>query len=322
LPLIAAKKHSYDLTSVQDNTGNIKSNDIVLFCTLRNEDFRIPYLLEYYRKLGVGHFCFVDNDSEDGFQDRVRGQADCSVWHTGASYKDSNFGMHWLNHLLRVHGSGHWCLTIDPDEFIVFPYWEQRNLHELVDFLDSEQRESFFCLLLDMYGDKPVSQTVCAPGQNPIEVAPYFDSVGYVQTPNEYYGDIWVQGGVRRRVFFGDDPISAPAINKTPLVKWRWHFCYVASMHVASPKRLNAPHTNQHLSPTGCLLHFKFLSVLSEKAEEEIRRKEHYDNSREYRRYNELLNGGEQDLGFEKSAKFEGSRQLIDLGLMNRGQWF
>ena len=93
-------------------------------------------------------------------------------------------------------------------------------------------------------------------------------------------------------------------------------------MHVASPKRLNAPHANRHLSPTGCLLHFKFLSVLSEKAEEEIRRKEHYDNSREYRRYNELLNGGEQALGFEKSVKFVGSRQLIDLGLMNRGQWF
>ena len=92
LPLINAKKHSSDLASVQDNTDNIKSNDIILFCTLRNEDLRIPFLLEYYRKMGVGHFCFVDNDSEDGFQVRVRDQADCSVWHTSASYKDSNFG--------------------------------------------------------------------------------------------------------------------------------------------------------------------------------------------------------------------------------------
>jgi hypothetical protein len=321
-PLIAAKKHSYDLTSVQDNTGNIKSIDIILFCILGNRNFRIPYLLEYYRKMGVDHFCFVDNDSEGGIQESVRDQADCSVWHTNASYKDANFGRHWLNHLLRVHGSGHWCLTIEPDEFIVFPYWERRNLHELVEFLNGERREAFFCVQLDMYGEKPLSQTVCAPGQNPVEVTPYFDGVGYVQSPNEYYGDVMVQGGVRCRVEFRDDPASAPAINKMPLIKWRWHFCYVRSMRSAAPNRLNAPHKSEHLSPTGCLLRFKFLSVFSEKAEEKNRRQEHNDNSREYRWYNELLKEGEPDLRFEKSVKFEDDQQLIDLGLMNRGQWF
>ncbi len=307
---------------VLDRTGRIGKSDILLFATVRNETWRLPYFLDYYRRSGVGHFIFVDNGSTDGLQDLLKQQDDCSCWYTEASYKSANFGMHWLNALLRRHGTGHWCITCDPDEFLVYPYCEDRNLHELVEFLSNENMDHLFCLMLDMYGRGAVKDTHCAAGQNPLEVAPYFDSTGYVQTPQPHNGDVWVQGGVRRRTSFRTAPARAPALNKTPLIRWKNHYAYTSSTHVANLKRLNRPHKTRHVSPTGCILHFKFLSSIVAKAGEELHRKQHYDNSIEYRGYKELIDKDNDRFFCEVSEPYTDSAKLTRLGLMTAGQWF
>jgi hypothetical protein len=314
--------HGTALRSVSNKTERIKADDILLFCTLRNEAFRIEWFLEYYRRIGVNHFFFVDNGSTDNFLPLVVNQPDVSVWHTTASYKNSNFGMHWLNALLRRYGRGHWCVTVDPDEFLIYPFCETRNLRELTEWLDSNGRSSMFCLLLDMYSDRPVRETHCAAGKNPLLVAPYFDGGGYTQDFNSRLGNVWVQGGPRRRVFFRRTPSSAPALNKTALVKWRWDYSYISSMHTLTHPRLNRPHSGQELMPTGCLLHFKFLSALKEKAEEEISRKQHYDGSLEYIGYKNIIDTEGDNLLYSGSVKYASSAQLIELGLMQRGMWF
>jgi len=313
---------SRELGVVQDNTGQIRKGDILLFCTLRNEAFRIPHFLEHYRRLGVGHFVFVDNGSEDCFQELVRNEVDISVWHSTASYKRANFGMHWLNYLLRRYGSGHWCVVCDPDEYLVFPYSDQRNLYELCGYLDDERRQSFFCLLLDMYSDRAVNDTHYDADRSPLAVCPYFDASGYVQRINTRVFNVWVQGGVRRRVIFRDNPSAAPALNKTPLVKWKWNYSYISSMHALVPRHLNVPHHGSYLCPTGCLLHFKFFSVLQEKAAEEQVRKEHFMDSLEYSHYNSHTSTDYQPMTYEGSVRYEGWKQLVRLGLMNIGKWF
>jgi hypothetical protein len=321
-PLYLAWRKQRELKLVLDRTKRIGGSDILLFATVRNEEWRLPFFLDYYRKLGVRHFLFVDNGSTDNLQNFLKEQPDCSCWYTQASYKNSNFGMHWLNALLRKYGAGHWCVTCDPDEFLVFPHCEERNLNELVEFLTNENRDHLFCLLLDMYGKGAVRDASCARGQSPLEVAPFFDSMGYVQNPQTYHGDVYVQGGVRRRVFFSDSPQRAPALNKTPLIFWKRHYAYVSSMHVTNIVRLNRPHKFNHMSPTGCILHFKFLAAIVEKASEEMQRKQHYDNSIEYRSYHDIFSAGQDSFYCEVSAPYAGSKDLIERGLMNRGQWF
>lgn len=316
-----AVKHARDLTCVQDNTDAIGSGDILLFTTLRNESPRIPYFLDYYRRLGVRHFLIVDNESDDGFMDLVAREQDVSVWHTAASYKASNFGMHWLNSLLRKFGSGHWCVTCDPDEFLVYPYCDQRNLQELAEFLASEQRNSLCCVMLDMYSDRPVGETRYQPGDDPFAVAPYFDGAGYVQSRG-WLRETKIAGGVRRRLFFRDSPDKAPSIHKTPFVKWRYSYSYFLSMHQLVPEGLNMGHTGGHVCTTGCIAHFKYFSLLEEKVAEEIERKEHWDDSFEYRKYEEQLGQDDRALTCDHSVRWEGWRQLVDRGFMNIGQWF
>jgi glycosyl transferase family 2 len=313
-----AFQHRKELKLVQDNLRSIRAQDVILVTCLRNELVRLPFFLTYYRDLGVDHFLIIDNGSTDGFMDWVRPFEDCSVWHTEASYLASNFGMHWCNHVLSRYGKGHLCLTVDPDEYLVYPHMKTRNLQDLGVYLRDDERESMHVLMLDAYGKGALSETVYATGDNPFEICPYFDRDGYIQRPG-INASTWIQGGPRMRVFSRETPELAPALNKMPLIWWKPEFCYRSSMHDGYPVSLNRAHIPGEVSLTGGLFHFKLLSLLIDKATEEIERKQHYAGSREYRSYL----GSEQIRFYETglSVKYESPEQLIELGLMSAGSW-
>jgi hypothetical protein len=301
-----------------DRTRDIKKSDVLLFMCLRNELFRLPYFVDYYRKLGVNHFLIIDNNSTDSFQDWAASQPDVSVWHTKAGYKASNFGMEWCNFLLRKYGTGHLCVTVDPDEFLVYPCMESRNLKELGEYMRMEKREAFHAVMLDAYSDKPLNETVYRSGDNPWDVAPFFDRDGYVQVATKAM-PTFTRGGPRMRVHNRRDPAKSPALNKIPVVWWRRHFRYVSSMHDIKPMRLMRVQDRFNPTPTGALFHFKFFASLKDKASEEMNRKEHFSGGAEYERYVRE----NREVLFEDgvSVRYESPEQLIHLGLMCRGNW-
>lgn len=304
-----------------NRTGQIRRGDILLFATLRNERIRLPYFLDYYRKLGVSHFLIVDNDSDDGGRGWLRKQPDVSLWHTSGSYRDAQFGMDWINRLLMRYGHGHWCVTVDPDEFLVYPHCETRGLSALTDWLDASGARSFPAMLLDMYPKGPIEAQPYAEGQNPFEIANWFDPANYTIRKNMHYGNLWIQGGPRRRAFFSNDPTGGPALNKIPLVKWHWRYVYVSSTHMLLPRALNRVYAEDGgEAPSGCLLHAKFLSTFAEKAAEELDRRQHYKGGQEYRAYHAGLTHG-KDLWCDESRAYEGWTQLEELGLISRGGW-
>lgn len=123
------------------------------------------------------------------------------------------------------------------------------------------------------------------------------------------------------RKFFAHRPDLSPALNKTPLVRWRKGFVYKAGAHDLLPRRLNRTFARDGGSWTsGVLLHAKFLDVLTEKVNEELERREHYGNSLEYVSYAEK--GEDVCLWTPYSTRYDNWRQLCELGLMARGGWF
>lgn len=310
-----------ELTRHSDRTSNIANQDIMLFSVVRNEKPRLEFFLKYYRKLGVSHFVFVDNGSTDGTLEYLTAQLDVSVWTTEHSYKRARFGVDWLNWLLRKYGAGHWVLTVDVDEFFVFPHCDTRDLRALTDWLDASSVKSFGTLLLDMYSMRPVEKTPYREGTDPIKKLEYFDAGNYTMRRNGKYGNLWVQGGPRQRVFFAKEPEKAPALNKIPLVKWKRGYVYVSSTHNLLPRGLNLVYDEWGgEKATGCLLHAKFLDILRIKALEELDRKQHYAASREYDAYSQALGKGTR-LWTKHSVKYEDWRQLEELGLMSSGSW-
>lgn len=309
------------LRAAADRTASIRPEDILAFVTQRNERIRLPYFLDYYRDLGVQHFLFVDNASDDGSAEYLREQYDVSLWRTNASYRRARFGMDWINWLLLRYGRNHWCLTVDPDEFLVYPHSDRRPLRALTDWLDASGRRSFPAMLLDMYPRGGIEDEVYQEGQNPFEIAGWFDPANYAISKNPYFGNLWIQGGPRTRAFFSYDPLAGPALNKIPLVKWHWRYVYVSSTHMLLPRSLNLVYDEEGGErASGCLLHAKFLSTFAGKSAEELDRGQHYANSQEYRAYHSGLQRG-ANLWCSESRQYQDWRQLEDLGLISRGGW-
>jgi hypothetical protein len=315
--ILRALRQRRSLSPLADRSEVIEHGDILAFSVVRNEMERLPAFLSHYRKLGVNHFLIVDNGSTDQGLDYLAGQDDVSLWQIRASYRRARFGMDWLGWLHLRHGHGHWCLTVDPDELLVYPHCDRRPLRALTDWLDSAGRRAFPAMLLDLYARDGGN---AAPG-DPFGQSCWFDPANYAINRDPHFGNLWIQGGPRARCFFQDQPRAAPALNKIPLVKWHWSYAYVSSTHMLLPKSLNLLYCRHGGEmESGCLLHTKFLSGWTDKTREELTRRQHYAGGREYAAYRAGADLG-LDLWCDASREYEDWRQLEDLGLMARGSW-
>ena len=318
---IRAFRKRRELTPVVSRVSLLSPGDILLFSTLRNERIRLPYFLRYYRDLGVDHFLFVDNDSTDGTREYLSRQPDVSVWGSSHSYKRARFGVDWLTWLQGKYGHGHWTLTVDADEFFVYPFCDTRPMRALTDWLDASSIKAFSAMLLDMYPKGPIDAQPYLDGQDPFEIAAWFDSGNYLISRNNLYGNLWIQGGPRARMYFTDKPERAPALNKIPLVKWDRNYAYVRSTHMLLPRGLNHVYDDWGgEKASGCLLHAKFLDTFTAKAQEEMQRRQHYADSHEYKSYKARLDD-HPDLWCKWSERYINWRQLEILGLMSKGNW-
>ena len=313
------KRH--EIASVVDRTAQIGPDSILAFSTVRNEIVRLPHFLAHYRGLGVAHFLFVDNGSDDGTREYLAKQPDVSLWSTSHSYRLSRFGVDWLGWLQWRYGNGHWCLTVDADEILIYPDCNRRGLPELTRWLDRQGIPSFGAMMIDLYPKGPLTAARYRPGQDPTEVLCWFDADNYRSQIHHYYGNTWIQGGVRERVFFAQEPDRAPTLNKTPLVRWHWRYAYVSSTHQILPRHLHDTFDLEgQTKVSGALLHTKFLPIIADKSVEELERRQHFENTALYRDYHARLAEG-PDLWHAASVRYEGPEKLVSLGLMSKGDW-
>lgn len=308
------------LTLLADRTSEISDTTILGVAVLRNEMMRLPYFLQHYRELGVGHFLIVDNDSSDGTAAYLQEQSDVSLWQTGDSYRDSRFGVDWAGWLLMRYGHGHWCLTVDADEILTFPHADQRDLRDLTTWLDHRGEVAFGAMMLDMYPKGPIGNAAYQPGTDPFAVLNWFDGQGYTWEFQPRFANISIRGGVRKRLFFAQEPEHAPHLHKVPLVRWNRRYAYVSSTHIALPQDLNGVFDARNDLPTGVLLHSKFLEEVLEKSAEEKTRRQHFTHIERYDDYYDSLIAN-PDLWDISSVRYSGWQQLEELGLMTRGSW-
>lgn len=306
-----------ELRILYDNRSKIRDTSILLFSTIRNEEMRLPHFFDHYRGLGVDHFIFVDNASDDGSVDILSKQPDVTVFQTHASYRASRFGVDWLNWLKFKHAAGHWVIVSDADELLVYPDYESKNLATLTAWLRANRRDAMGAIMLDLYPKGSPDEQTYTPDQDPVDVLQWFDADGYWAQRQKKLGNLWLQGGPRARKFFVQNPDRAPTLNKIPLVYWRKGYAFVNSTHSALPSRLNETWSTPI---SGALLHTKFLPGVAQRAAQERARDEHFQVGTLYSEYYQSL-AHSPDLWIEASQKYTGWQQLVDLKLMSRPNW-
>jgi hypothetical protein len=267
----------------------------------------------------VDRFFFIDNASTDGSSEFLISKEKTHVLKTKRSYNKAHSGMDWVKVLLDGYGRDHWCLKVDADEYLCYPYLENVSIKDLCDILDEEGCNAFEAILLDMYSNKPIRATVYRKGEDPLLAASFFDKYFYNGPLSRMS---WLDidkgkyaGGARSRIFN-----MTPYLRKFPLFK----FC--EKMNIFSGcHRIDGAAISQM---RGCLMHFKYFTNFVPQVFREVFRREHWKNALEYRIYaKKLIFNPNISFYFPETERFQSSFDLLKTGIIRSSnkldkKWF
>jgi glycosyltransferase involved in cell wall biosynthesis len=338
-PLGARKAEIGENKRIDDKEILDEKSEILLFAKIKNESLRIEYFLEWYRRLGISRFFFVDNGSDDGTLEIIDNQPDCHAFQNAGNMGHAKAGIDWITPLLNEYGVGHWCVVADPDELLVYHHYENEKISVLCERLQSSGFDAFHCMLIDMYPSNSRDAEAYSAGQPFLKFSPLFDRRGYSFKRLED-GNITVKGGPRSRLFYSDFrsviarltrrvksiiarfPVirsmnlfknlatkSPPILNKVPLVYWNASMSYGSAAHYLYNAKI--------ATETGALLHFKFLGDFATRLGNATLAAAYFNQGEEYKRYYaRLKRQGGIRFQCNWTVPFEGSRQLVDLHLI------
>jgi hypothetical protein len=320
-----------------------RPGEILAIFLSRNEALRLPAALAHAKRLGVDRVIVIDNGSTDGSRAMALA-AGAHLIDAPGSYAGAHHGIAWVNAVADRWARGHWVMVADADELLVYPGSDRADLKALCAHLDSIGSEVLRTVLLDFFPGVPLDQVNYQPGQSLLEAAPFFEPPPLRQERIDTFPYEQDYGGIRERLFFPEmdpsrwqrrlhlalykvlwrlaplrqtrlyqryDPGRSPTATKLPLIRWREGAALLSSCHQLAPMRM-APS-----QPSGVLMHFKFLQDFHARAVDAVRRKSHYDSSREYRRYLAKLDAVPGfTLHGPRSMAYAGPEQLVQLGLM------
>jgi hypothetical protein len=289
------------------NCSPLLDNDIPLFAVMKNERILIRAFLDHYRWLGVSRFFFVDTGSTDGTLEFLAGQPDVDVWTTSASFGETSGGRRWIDGLISSMAMNRWLLHADIDEFLVFAGMRQNSIRSMIGWLKYRRLDRLFAPMLDVYGDRPIRDTIIHPEDDPLKICQWFDATPDIleEVPN----GIMVNGGARCRLF--GNPKLGPVTGKYPLVFYDGETTFV-SPHYPTPYARNSDRTFY-----GRLLHVKLHSGFIERLPSAVEEKQYFNGAMMYRRYLEATSEQrELSAMFPHSKRYSGPQSLIDAGMM------
>jgi tetratricopeptide (TPR) repeat protein len=297
-----------DLQRVDTRDVPDAKDEIRLYTVIRNEMDRLPWFLDYYRKLGVDRFFFIDNGSTDNGQAYLLDQPDVHVFWTTGNYAEAQAGIRWINTLTPIYSPTGWILYADVDEALVFPKIETKSLRDLTQYMDVHGHEALAAYMMDMFSDAdyvPTNHSV-----DYVKTYTGFDSKFFENgSPDCPYKEI--RGGTRRHFGIGE------ILTKTPLVRAGRDIQFLMSSHFISPAII--------CDVSAVFLHFKLVGNFAETIKDELTKSSRGGHCRRrYAHYQTFLDksGGKFDLDDPHIQEYSGSGQLIEMDLIGHPERF
>jgi hypothetical protein len=265
--------------------------EVFLFCVFRDEYLLLEYFIAYYRKFGVTHFVMIDNLSSDAGADYLRTIPDINIriYRSEDSYREADYGVQWINGVMKDLARDQYCLVADADELLVFDTRIYDSLDALIDSMESIGANVLPANLVDMYPRE--TDELYVRGADFLSHSTYFDEFNsdYYENRSTIYGGFSHKvGGVRKRVLD-----STVCIHKFPFFRYDFFPADVAPgchlfkengqvLRVADKIRLH---------PSFAVLqHFKFIKPnFRQFVERRITNKQDWNDCSEYQKYLEAL---------------------------------
>jgi hypothetical protein len=334
---------------VSDRPGSLGAEQPVVICPVRNEMALLPAFLAHHRAIGVEQFIFIDNGSSDGTAGYLRAQSDCVVYWTDASFRAANFGMDWINRIIRDLNYQGWLLYADVDEHLVYCGMDSLKLGDYCRKLERAGYDTVFCAMIDMYPEGAFLTLTIDPKRSLISQMPWFDT-DYVfrawpKRPWDRYRNFALQvlGGPRCRLLSNlererrrgamyytlanqvDRFVDAVPISWLPALAKIWPKEPPAQQK--KPLNLVGPgfaYGNSHsasnsrlANETVAFLHFKFCHELQQRVKMVLEEANHYRRGLNYLQIqNALRKWGDRSLIYEGSRRFESADDFERAGII------
>lgn len=277
-----AGTNQLELLSPESRVAELNEAPLIVIAVARNECVLAPHFLKHYRALGVRHFVFVDNLSDDGTREYLAQQPDVVLYSADTDYKHSHFGVSWQQAVLGAHALGKWVVLADLDEFLVYPDCENRPIEGWLAELDASGHDAARVLMVDMYPQGPLDEADFTT-QAPFDIAASHEAeptVVWHLGSGAYSNGSTHLSALRHRLI----PDSAPNLytsQKIAVFRYQPWVRLTEGLHYASNLRPAA-------QPVW-FAHFKYHAGFRRKVETEVARRQHFNDAEEYKKYAAML---------------------------------
>ena len=248
----------------------------VLLCVEKNSLIYLRKLLPYYRELGIHHFIFIDNASDDGSAEYLDSQDDVTLYSAPYPF-ESHAKVGWMLQAIQENGVDQWYLRVDSDEFLTWEGMEESGIAGMLEKMKARGSQSIRAVMVDMYPNRNLMQ-------NSHDDAQFMEDYVYFDGGESYHMDPTcgrVFGGMRNRAVGAHLRMDK----------------YI----LFDPAHKNIPVSNHDLTgireetefACRCALrHYKFLVSEKEKYAFMVKEKKAgYSQFKEVKKYSKILNG-------------------------------
>ncbi len=256
-------------------TNNLKQisdghfdNGTILICFYNNSSNLIDLFMNHYISLGIKNYVLIDNNSTDNSTElykKYSKKANISFWKITDKF-NCNSMSGWKQRIMDYYGINRGYITVDADELLIYKDYKTIKFDE---FVKKQKAKCLKTMMLDVYSKEGLYKGT-------LEDYKYVDKGTYKVSERKPYG-VRFYGGPRSRMFGIN-----PSLQKIPYMFYTGKETYVND-HYYYPFDVN----NKALFCT-YLLHYKFLPEDKEKYELFVKDERHWNNSSEYKAYNEV----------------------------------
>jgi hypothetical protein len=288
---------------------DIKENEPILLCLVKDDLERVKLQIEYHKKIGVRFFVYIDNMSKDGTFEWLKEQNDVSLFTIDDVY-NSIKQRAWRRQVIDILGYDKWYLTLDSDELFIYPGIEKKNINNYIDFLKKQKINSVLSPMIDMYSKNKIFE-------NEINANGIFETYCYFDTDTyklkKKFSTYEVNGGPRMRLFSTGDNIFSCMLSKYPLIYHSKEILIGA--HQNYPYKYNL----KNKGAAAFLLHYKFLPSDNEKFKENTISEVYDSGSKEYKIYMKAFEQNPSlSFYYENSQKLNNSMDLMKINIIDK----
>lgn len=274
-----------ELVSAPGGVERAQEAPVSVVACMRNEMFMAPHFLSHYRALGVENFLIADNLSDDGTLEYLADQPDVTLFSVDTDYRYSQYGVGWQQALMSNFRVNRWSLVADADELLTWQQPQRQNLPDLLQEPEFADAEAVRVFMLDMYPDGSLAGATFASG-DPFAETGYVDRAPFLSTwpgRGPYSNAPTWTSALRHRLLPGSRPDLFVA-QKLALLRYRPWMRFSAGLHFGAEMNV----ADREL----IFGHFKYNADFHRKAQAEVRRRQHFNDAEEYRKYLALLSEG------------------------------